>query len=637
MDAERSLRRLQNALEPSRGAKERIRARMLTQIDTHPLLDRAKELATPSPGLRQTIWARILERIEPVEVSSLLDQLRNLLSPSADRSLARGGLRLAPVPVQSRYQRAIKWTAAVAVLLIVIRATPILFLAAPPSSAESAVLLIPTRGEVTVAVGGLWEPVTSELRLTQGGSFQTQEGEGTFILNDDGNIRVDRGTMIHLHDITNRPDPALKGPTLSLVQGRVWVQGFVPDSIRGIILSTPRGDITVHEGSVSVAAGDIVDVRIWDRHALVEGPDGNTVFLVAGERMELREGGVSYVKKIAARDYEDPWAAQNLERDAVHRREIAQLQRERAAARAGILPTSPLYPVKRVAEAVDALLTFDQQTKLEKQLQHASTRLSEAAAILASGGTGATATAALEEYRMTLVAVASGSGDSVTQFLVRQQLAEDTAELSAALPDDELYEVKMTVLEASAEIPGGPVEDQQVESVVFLDTLDTAQEAVLAGDLDRAREAFAQVQTYLDTIQSGSDVISDDMRKEAMSLLSSLAVALQQNAGSGDTLLVGRDLLKEVNAYLPQTIVERAPISEEQAEAIVQGIYDRVFFYKLPRSRWSQLMYEMKQLRGHPDQGTLLRHLYRKLPEQGLAQYVRTAIVELGEEKAAEQ
>jgi len=65
-------------------------------------------------------------------------------------------------------------------------------------------------------------------------------------------------------------------------------------------------------------------------------------------------------------------------------------------------------------------------------------------------------------------------------------------------------------------------------------------------------------------------------------------------------------------------------ISADPLEALAQQIYDRVFGYKMPRSRYNQLLAEFRSLEGNPDQGRILRQLYRILPENGLGQYVRT-------------
>jgi hypothetical protein len=73
-------------------------------------------------------------------------------------------------------------------------------------------------------------------------------------------------------------------------------------------------------------------------------------------------------------------------------------------------------------------------------------------------------------------------------------------------------------------------------------------------------------------------------------------------------------------------------LSESELNAQVQAIVDRIFALKLPRSRYNELMNAMRDLEGNPNRGTILRRLYRALPENGLAGYVRTEIKELGDE-----
>lgn len=637
MDARSPFHRLLSALAPAEEQRERVRARLEAKISPSVVLRSLQVLSSPPPGAFERIWLRILDRIEPRVAVSLFEFLRDFLMPAKESARFFLLGRLAPVPVVSGgFQRPVKWAAALLVLLVMLRMTPLLFLAAPRSSADSSVIVVPTEGHLSVSLRGLWEPVTRELSLKQGAQFRTEEGEATFILNDDGNVRMAPHTILTVHDVTNRPEPALAGPTITLLRGQIWVQGFLPEHIRGITVATPQGDVVVHEGSVSITAGDALQVQVWDRHARVAEREGRSLLLVAGERTELGGGGVSLVKRIASREYDAAWPAQNLARDAVHRREIAQLQQERNAARAGILPTSPLYPVKRVAEAVDTLLTFNGQERVAKQLQQATTRLDEATAILASGDTSTTATTALEEYRSTLLGIATGSGhDSVTQFLLRQQLAEDAAQVAAAQPDDSLYLIKRAVLEASAELPSNIVDAQNIEGTLFLDTLDAVERAVQEGDIVRARGALAQARLTLEALKNEVATIAPEVRKEALSVLTAVASALQQTAGE-DTIDGGQAFLDDVAQYLPVLPSTRTAITEEEAERLVQGIFHRIFVFTQPRSRWSQLMYELRELQGHPDEGTILRHLYRTLPENGLARYVRTAIVELGEKRERE-
>lgn len=631
---EPSFRRLRDETAPKKGEKDRIRARMEARI-TPALFAEVRKLTAPPAESQSTIFDRILDGIEPRAVRSLLDQLRAALSStgSARTQIWQSMVpRLAPSTVTVLSQRSFKWVAALLVVIVALRASPLLFIA-PASRADSSALAIPTSGTLSVSLGGLWEPVTHELSLKQGAQFRADKGEATFILNDDGNVRV-RDALITIHDVTNRPEAAPPGPTISLVHGSLWVQGFVPEEIRGIGIAVSGGNVIVHEGSVSITAGETVQVRVWDRHALITRPGARDLLLVAGERVDISQGGVSVVKKISGREYDEKWAAQNLAKDAVHRLELAQLQRERYAARAGILPTSPLYVVKRAAEAVDVMLTIDPQQKVEKQLQQASTRLNEAGALLASGGTGATADAALAEYRSAMLSVASGSGqNSVTQFLLRQQIAEDTENASAATSNDSVYAVKKAVLQASADVPDTGLDQKTVEGVLFLDSLDTLSVALKAGDAVGAKIALSDAELYLTALKDDTDALEPEVKKEALALLSSMADAL---GGQEEGTFEQREIfLQEVTSYLPAEEPVQAVMSDMEAEQIVGKIYARVFVFKQPRSRWSQLMYEIGQLHGHPDEGKILRHLYKIMPENGLAGPVRTAIVELAREKAA--
>ena len=170
--------------------------------------------------------------------------------------------------------------------------------------------------------------------------------------------------------------------------------------------------------------------------------------LITGDRIQLWAGSVPLIRHISLSAYDDSWVSQNIGRDAVHRKDIAQQQQERKVARAGILPTSKLYAVKRAAEAVDVMLTFDVRTRVEKQIAYAGVRLDEAAALIEEGAVEAVE-APLQEYRRTLVALAGESTDGTeAQFLLQKAVSQDSAEIAAVSVGDNNYLLKRTVLEA---------------------------------------------------------------------------------------------------------------------------------------------------------------------------------------------
>ncbi len=539
-------------------------------------------------------------------------------------------------------QRFYKWGAAFVIVVLALRASPLLFLT-PQTIANSSVILSPSPTGVELSSHGLWQPVTQELELREAAFLRTMNGEATIMLHDDGNVRLAPQTMITLEDVDDHLTAAPDTATVALASGKIWLQGLLPDQLRGFVVATPAGTVTVHGGSVSVeVTGTTAHVEVWDRHATVM-QDDRTVSLVAGEYVDLVQSSVPVVHTLPSDAYKAPWVAQNLQRDAVHQREMAQLQQERRAAEAGILPTSPFYTVKRVAENFDVLLTLDPEAKVQKRLQQASTRLNEAAALIAQGDSGASVP--LDEYKQTLIDVAAGSGNTVTQSLVRQQITENTAQLSAALPDEQFYQLKKTVLEASARLPDDLVNQQDVSGTLLVDTLDVLQQAIQDNDTDQVNAALVTLKPYLSSLQSGSgDTLKPEVRKEAISLLSDVAEGLHNvQSGSGATTL-SPELVQQIAGYLPVTeetqpvvpAIQAPPMTDAELDAAVQGTLHRIFvIYKMPQSRENALRVDMRSFAGSQDEGRYLRRLYHELPEGDsiLRQLVRHAIQQLREQQ----
>jgi len=621
MTSEPLLNRLRDASTPTEEQKARIRQVMQRTISGNPLFDRAIQDVTPDAAQQSLLWGRILRKIDSPAVSGIFDQIRTMLTPAAGGKIDIRQ-RLVPARVSSSY-RISKWVAAFVLVLVALRASPALFL--PRTEAESFVVVIPTQGTVMLSSHGLWQPLTGEVRVYEGMQLRTAQGEATLIFHDDGTVRLGPDTIVTVHDVSNRPEPALAGPTLSLSEGRIWVQGLLPHHLRGITVATTGGNVVVHGGSVSVSHGESTQVRIWDRLAMVDS-NGTGTTLVAGEQVQLGKDDELRVRAIEDAEFTDTWVTQNLKRDAVHQREVSQLQQERRAAEAGILPGNPLYTMKRVAERVDVLFTLDHESRVQKKLDQASARLNEAAAVVAGGHSGTTL---LAEYTQALLEVSGTGSDSVTQFLVRQEVAENTAEFAAALPDDEHYVLKRAVLEASALLPGEMVDQADVQGVILVDALDVLQTAIESGDTKQAEESYAVIEPYLLTMEDAGD-LKPDIRKEVLSLLSSAAEKIQESGTGAET-----ELAVELSPFLPvPQKPAHVPMTESQIMTLIEQIVERIFLYDQPRSRWNQLQHELAQLEGHPDEGTILRHLYHALPENGLAKYVRTAIQELREERS---
>lgn len=614
MSQESLKNRLERDLAPSGGAKERIWKRISTRLDHADSLSSISKVLEPEDSVKDRIWARILNRIDVPESSALLDKLRELLAPPAGlRGHLHKRFSRVPVHVTVRRQYTIKWVAAFIIFALFVKAGPQLFIV-PSTIADSKVTLMPTRGEVTISVGGFWQPVNEEVVLEPGTLLRTHDGEASIVFRDDGVLRLDEWTTVQVHDTSDpvQIDEYFES-TLTLITGRIWLQGLVPSPLKGINVRTDYGLIKVQEGSVSIQESEkTVDVEIWDRRTHVTQGDKD-VFLVAGEQTRLSEGGILFVKKIFEDRYEDNWVVQNLKRDAVHRRYIAQLQQERRAARARILPTSILYPAKRIAEKVDVLLTFGEEAKTQKKLDQASTRLDEVAALIKGGATDA-AIIPLEDYRDSLITMATGSGNELVQMLIQESIAIQAGQVAAALPDDDAYLIKKAVLEAGTQLPkkDGGVSLSDVQGVLLLDTITALIQKVDREGPVGLGETWEGLREQLAVLDNEANELKPEVRKEARMLLSEFAFILSDMYARGET--VDPLVVTQVYAYLPPQTEDIPVLSDEEVNAIVQGIRDRIFIYHMQKPRINQLVSELKALDGHPDQGRILRKLRFALP-----------------------
>lgn len=577
---------------------------------------------TPSADAQQRVWARIRSEISS-PAADLLSQVRGAISsprPGLLPSLA--ALRPAP---EHRAHPFLRWGAALAVIAVLAPLAPALFIA-PRTVARATILMRPMNGDVYVAHLTTLEPLTEEREMETDVRLQTgHDGAVTVAAYDDYVVRLDNDTDAQWYDLTDRPEPTTGGSTLQLRGGRLWIQGLVPGHVRGIAVATPAGDVILHEGSADIAVGanDAVIVRVFDRTATIAHA-GRTLVLAAGEAATFTRQLLPSARNISSQAYSDEWVTRNLSYDAVHRKEIAQWQQERRAAQAGILPTSPLYTAKRALEKVAELTSFSSESLVQQKLAQADTRLNEAAALMQEGDME-NASASLEEYRVTLLALATGSGgDSVTQFLIRQKVAEDTAGLSAASPDDGSYALKKTALEAGASLPEQVLSAGVVHDVLLVDQLASLDEAVMNGDLEHATELYAQL-----SVIEQDTAVAPVVQKQAQAVLRRYALALRSED------VIDETLLQQTAEYLPADNAGTVPLSIKEISLIVGGILDRtVGIYKTERGLTNSFTLELRQIEGHPDEPRILEQLYLNVQNNDLlSPYVRWRIRELREDR----
>lgn len=632
MSAEDLLRRLRDETAPPEGARERVAKRFQTLQSTPQALKNVRSILEPSEASRLSIWERIAQNLVAAQAHGVLRDLRSWMTAASTSSQRFWQPALGRLPVvrhASRTYSILTWTASFALIAFVVHLAPTVFWA-PSSVASPELSFAPTQGEAYVLMGELWQPVRDPITLKVGMQLKTGNGEASVILGDAGVVRMDTQTTITILELSDHLTPASELLSeISLIDGRIWVQGLLPGSVRGLTVASRADLVTVNEGSVSMERGTTLTVEVLDRSARVTH-DGKESLLVSGDRTQLSPGYAASITHIPSEHFRNPWIRDNLSRDAVHRQEIAALQQARLVERAGILPTSRLYSMKRAVEAVNLFLTLGEEARVQKQIQFADTRLTEAAALLARGETGAVSLP-LEEYRGTLVALASGSGDgTLAQFLLRQAVSQNSGEVAAALPGDQAYIIKKVVLETSSAVTDDASQGQEVQADLLLDALSVLTQTVEEGNLQGVDGMWKELRPQLAALQNKKIAFSTDTHKEVSAALAMLALSLEKQQQKAAAPSVDAASAQEIAAYLPSDETSTV-LSDSDVQAMVMAIKQRIFVYHFTQPRINQFMMELRNLEGNPDHGRILRRLYFALPggPENFPERVRQEILRL--------
>lgn len=621
------LPRLSQGVTASADARDRMRGRVLSRIEPRPLRSLIAD-TSPSPEAGRSLRERILAAIR-LPLASDLRELVAGVSPRPERTIAlRDSVlqRLTPVMALSRFQVAIRWGAAFALFLLLVRAVPLVFLA-PSLQAEAGAQLIPT-GDVSVFVNGLWQTVDATWVLEAPVIVRTGEtARATLILGDDGVLRLGPDTTLRIHSLDDHhANTGSSGPMATLVRGKMWVLGLLPPVLDGISIEAREGILSLNSGSASLEEdGKTSYVQVFDRGATFERGK-QVAFLVSGERLIAHGTTALSIGSFGNAELYTPWVTQNLSLDGVHRDEIAKMLSDRRQERAGILPTSFLYPAKRLAEEVDVLFTLSDDGKAEKRIQQADTRLNEAIALL-RGGQNTEASVPLTEYRDSLIALAGGTGDNLVRFLVRKHVVDASSTLTQDDPTAAAASVRDAVLQVSAAIPDTTLKTRDIEGYVLVDTLAEINRSLSDHEYTTGLTRYAEIRPYLKTILA-DDGAHPLLKKEARSLLATTAKLVAVAPKDDVTVAAATDIAQYVPAELPS-------ISDAELDQRIAAIVERIFVFRHPRSRYNQLLVEMDKLQGDPNRGTLLRRLKSALPE-GLGAYVNTEIQKLGDELKGE-
>ena len=254
----------------------------------------------------------------------------------------------------------------------------------------------------------------------------------------------------------------LMGVELEVDYGKVWVRTVslgggntrFQVGVQGVNVEVKERatfEVAVEKDSFQVAVlENKVDLKLQQAEGLLKKTliKNEGVVLIAGE---------DRFRPIALEE-NNQWWQKNMEQDKVY---LAQLHEETSRnleQKAGILPDSLFYPVKKLSESAKIAFTFDKLEREKQKLETAEQRLLEAQVMVLQGKKGVGGP--LEEFKKTF--------QSVTEEVKRMEVEEGeklTEELEGnikgykktldpVLPDVGLYSVTNTIRETEVLIAG---------------------------------------------------------------------------------------------------------------------------------------------------------------------------------------
>jgi hypothetical protein len=593
-------------------------------------LNRLAQNVTPSDTLRQTVKNRMEARIHP-KSADILESVAESVTLSSSglqtlKDVVMGRLQPIHVPVIGT---GFKWAATFVLIVLAARMMPPLLL--PTTQAEVGVQLVPSGEGVSIYIGGVWRDATEPQIINSAVMVKTGASSATLVVNDDGVLRLGPNTTVKFHNTAGSHFQS-DAPAATLIRGQLWALGLRSPIVDGLILETSYGNVTLNSGSVSIEDNNngSVTVAVYDRGMTLQHGE-QASFLIAGEKAVLTEDKTFDIQTMRADAFNDDRVVSNLSQDAVHRAEIVKMMAERRTQMAGILPTSFLYPAKRIAEEVDVLFTLTHDGRTEKRIGQANTRLNEALALIKEGQSSEAA-APLTEYKDSLVALASSEDDNLVKYLIKKQIADASMSLSGPDEDPQASVQLLTdaVIQVGAAIPDADLKPRDVEGYVLVDRLAQINQLLAQNSVEEAAAKYSEISPYLPGLLSGSGGAHPLLQKEAQSFLVSTSSLLKKvSQTDSNELFVAMEF--DVSKHLPPE-PEKIEELNTKRDVLVEDMRHRIIDNLItPGARYRQLLVEMDALRTNPDRGTLLRRLKAALPER-LGEYVNTEIKLLGDE-----
>ena len=501
------------------------------------------------------------------------------------------------------------------------------------AEASNSVYLVITEGNPIIKqLGGTWEMAKQLQELKIGDKIQTD-------YNDVVEVHFFNNSVTRLaHDTELTITTFFKQKQnekveLELNNGRVWnkvIQAVSNPS--DFTVKTHNSSVSTKNATFDILASEdeptainvidhLIDVKILQKQS--DSVVAKTK-VTEGYKVEVQVSSKKTIAQTAQitpieNKQNDLWFQENLEKDQVHINNLEKQREEKIIAAAGILPTSPLYSVKKGFEGAKKVMT--NSDKPTEELTKIKQKFQEAAA-LSTKSEDSDSEIALLEFKIFF-------NETKNKGTLNTELAEMLVDMQndyvAALPGTQDYKIKDLLRELELEVAEDP------SSVLLKRTTEKlfeAQDLFENGTPELAANLLASINEDQILLMSATGALLEENKKatilqktEELQILQ----ALKENVKSSETTnlvalvdTIYQNTIQEINKLAPQPeepkTTQIIAVKKDNPNASAQEFIDKMNIYKTQRGQENQLLSLLKKIPNNTKQIATLTEIKKLLP-----------------------
>lgn len=601
---------------------------------------------SPSKDFREQAKKRLMQRIRQEEsswVENLLCEFQNIKPAENFRTISKERLihKIAnpaffPNWVKHFFLNKKFISLATACGIMFVSIFSFSFYSPQTVEASNSVYLIISKGDPMIKqLGGNWEKAKQLQELRIGDTIQTDNNDIAEIHFFDNSVtRLANSTELTITTFLKKNYE--ETVELKLNEGRAWNKVIQASSdTSDFTVKTHNSSVSTNNATFDISSSQdrptainvvdhLIDVKI------LQSDDANVVAktkVAEGYKVEVQVSKKKTVAQTAQitpieKEKKDAWIEDNLAKDEVHLDNLEKKREEKIIAAAGILPSSPLYPVKQGINGAKDVI--DQSSNAEKEIIKLKQKFQEAAALVAKSET--------EQGKKSLDEFTILFENAENKETLKPELEKLITDLQndylTVLPGTEDYHIKELLRDFELKIANNPEEILLKRNT---EKLFEAQDLIDNGKIKLAAEVLANIDQNISAYTTSGATLAEEkknqvlQKSEELQILQALKEDIQNSEESEELIALVDELhqnrVQEIDKLTPKPPKKVKPtkivaIKKEDSVEKAQLFMKKVLVYKSQRGQNNQIITQLNRISNDASNLALLSEIKKLLPPE---------------------